>query len=175
MIMRNPLSYSIWLIPPEGEIRTALATPIRELAVRWGGPIFMPHISLVGGVTGEKGEYRTKFQTVATLIERIMIRLNGCQQSKEVFRSLYLGVEKTPELMAAHRVGKQIFGTIDEPFEPHLSLFYGHKEPKEKSAAINTIVIPNRTFEVDELLFVQNNEHLMQWHVIERCPIRSAG
>ncbi|MDB3945469.1 2'-5' RNA ligase family protein [Gammaproteobacteria bacterium] len=169
--MQEQLSYSIWLVPPEGEIRVELMSTIRSLAARWGGPVFLPHVSLVGGVTGDQLEYRAKFSKVARQIGPIRVSLTGCQQSSHFFRSLYLKVAETSELIFARDIGSKIFGSLDEPFVPHLSLFYGVKEQSEKAAAINEGKFPLCSFDVDELFLVQNDEHSLKWHVIEQSPI----
>lgn len=42
------MSYSIWLIP-DGEVYKTVSSIIQNIAKEYGGPLFEPHITLLGG------------------------------------------------------------------------------------------------------------------------------
>ena len=46
-------SYSIWILPDEN-LYVYLSSIIRKLSFKYGGPIFHPHITVIGGFQGDQ-------------------------------------------------------------------------------------------------------------------------
>ncbi|CAL8470185.1 g9727 [Coccomyxa elongata] len=90
------MSYSVWA-EPKGPVRQALEEEIRHLALAHRAPIFTPHITLLGGISGGYTED---------------VVLKKCEQMAE-------------ELQAAASA-RRAFGMDDalSEYMPHVSLIY---------------------------------------------------
>jgi 2'-5' RNA ligase len=115
---------SLWIVP-EGEVGPRLGALIRDLARRFGGPVFEPHVTLLAGVPGPAARVVARTQQVLRSPPSLDIRFTGPEAGDSYFRCLYLRVEPTPELRALHERAREEFGRESEaPFFPHLSLLY---------------------------------------------------
>lgn len=47
-------SWSLWLKPPPGPTAKKLAQEVAAQAKAFGGPLFEPHVTLLGGIGGEE-------------------------------------------------------------------------------------------------------------------------
>jgi 2'-5' RNA ligase len=116
--------FSLWIVP-EGEVRRRLATLIRVLARRFGGPVFEPHVTLLAGVPGPAREALSRAREAVGAQGPFEVRFLGAEAGDSYFRCLYLRVQPSPELAALHERACEAFGRRNEaPFFPHLSLLY---------------------------------------------------
>ena len=166
-LMRHAKSYSIWLIPPKGNLQIRLSDYISELAEIWIGPTFVPHVTLVGGVPGDESDFHARFEKVVFNLRTFVIYLKELEQTEEFFRSFYVRVDKSRELMLSRQISGRYFGLEDDPFNPHLSLYYGYKSTKEKTNFSKRIQLPEDEFTVNKLYFVHNNEEECKWTVLD--------
>lgn len=59
-------SYSIWLVPePDEDFYKRVAAEIQHWAPKHNGPLFPPHVTLIGGITGTKGDVLSKSESLA--------------------------------------------------------------------------------------------------------------
>ena len=115
---------SLWIVP-EAEVGQRLGALIRDLARRFGGPVFEPHVTLLAGVPGPAAQVVARTQQILRSSPSLDIRFAGPEAGDTYFRCLYLRVEPTPELQALHERAREEFGRQGEaPFFPHLSLLY---------------------------------------------------
>ena len=123
------IGFSPWIVP-EGEVRRRLAALIAELARRFGGPVFDPHVTLLAGLPGPAASVIARAEEVMRGARTFPVRFEGPEKGESYFRSLYLRVEPSPELLALHGAARDAFGrTEDAPLFPHLSLLYGAPPP----------------------------------------------
>lgn len=116
---------TLWIVP-EGEVRRRLATLIRMLSRRFGGPIFEPHLTLLAGLPGPAADVLATARRVARGTGPFEVRLLGPEAGDSYFRCLHLPVQPSPDLLALNERFREAFGRRDEPpFFPHLSLLYG--------------------------------------------------
>jgi 2'-5' RNA ligase len=119
------VGFSLWIVP-EGEVRRRLAVLIEALARRFGGPVFEPHLTLLAGAPGPTEAVVARAEELVRGSQAFRIGFTGPETGESYFRSLYLRVEPSPELLALHVAARDAFGRVDEPpFFPHLSLMYG--------------------------------------------------
>jgi 2'-5' RNA ligase len=117
--------FSLWIVP-EGEARRRLAALIAELARRFAGPVFDPHVTLLAGLPGPAASVIVRAEEVMRRAKTFPVRFVGPEVGDSYFRSLYLRVEPSAELLALHGAARDAFGRTEEPpFFPHLSLRYG--------------------------------------------------
>ena len=165
--MRHAQSYSIWLAPPKGNLQIRLSHYISELAEIWNGPTFVPHMTLVGGLPGDETDLHARFEKVVFNLRTFVIHLKEVRQTNEFFRSFYIRVDKSTDLMLSRQISGRYFGLEDNPFNPHLSLYYGYVSTEEKTNYMKRIAFPEGKFTVNKLDFVHNNEEDCKWTILD--------
>jgi 2'-5' RNA ligase len=134
--MRGGKGYSLWLMP-RGDVSERLARTLHELSVRCAGPEFPPHVTLLGGITGQRQEVLRKSARLATHLRPFTIRLGVIDCLDEYFRCVLVRAVKTGPLLKAYQAACDGFGHRRAPaFMPHLSLVYGDLRRSLKEAIV---------------------------------------
>ena len=170
MFKRNPVSYSIWLMP-RGHVKDQLRNAICSLSTDFEGPIFKPHVTLVGGFLGREKELLQKTEIISRNIRPFEISFNGITYLDEYFRSLFLKVKFSSQLKGAKDIACKELSWNDNGYIPHLSLAYGNYSIKEKEEMISTINILPNGFLVDHIFLAHNDEIHLKWKVIQGFPL----
>ena len=124
--------HALWLIPT-GEPFARLAGAIRRLAREHGGPVFEPHVTLLGGMVGETEAMANEAARLTAVTKPLDLRLRGIGFRAEFTRCLFMHVVETEELTAARERATEMFSLPRQsPFMPHLSLMYADLEEKTK-------------------------------------------
>jgi len=165
-------SYSVWLIS-EGKINEKLSAIISSLSKKYNSPLFEPHVTLIGGFVGDEKELLHKTEVLSRRIKPFNVKLTRTHQLNEFFRSFFILVEKTPELMNAYREAINVFGLSEDPdYMPHVSLIYGDFEPKIKENIVKEIGRDfNISFKAEKIHFVFNDERNKKWKRIASFPL----
>jgi len=138
--------YSIWLVPT-GPARLRLRGQIEALSKKHGTPDFEPHVTLVGlgAVPPESGEgLEGRIARLAGALRPFDVHLREVGQLDAFFRSLFVKVEPTPDVMRAGEMGRRLFKEVhqkepaDPEYFPHLSLLYSDLAADEKQKIIST-------------------------------------
>jgi hypothetical protein len=117
--------FSLWLIP-EGAVRHELRTRIGTLSRRFATPVFEPHLTLVGSVSGPAALVRETAARLARGTRAFSLLFVSAAHSEDYFRCVVLEADLSSMLAAAHRAALTALGlTSPPPFHPHLSLVYG--------------------------------------------------
>lgn len=171
--MRLEFSYSVWLMPT-GAVNEKLSSIISNLSKKYGSPKFQPHVTLIGGFTSDEKELISKAEQLAELLNLFEVKLTSVHCLDEFFRSLFIVVEKTPELMNSMKIARGIFGlTENKDYTPHLSLIYGDFTKEIKDVIIKDIGKDfNMSFRIDKIYLVFNNEKDNIWTKIKELPIK---
>jgi 2'-5' RNA ligase len=144
---------------------------IRELAERLGTPVFEPHVTLLGGLTGSSDEILERAGRLAAETPAFSIRLGALGGQDEYFRCLYLEVEKTPELLDLHRRALGSFEARETgPFFPHVSLVYGDLSRAEKDRLEATLETPKRACRSVALEARLTDGEVASWRRLARFP-----
>jgi 2'-5' RNA ligase len=164
---------SIWLSPLEEEAGP-LRELIRDLARELGTPAFEPHVTLLPGLPGSQETIaKTAGQLLTTDLEAMRVTLGPAQTGPPPFRCLYLPIALTFRLVHAHAVLRQAFAVGDErPFEPHLSLVYGHlgEEQGRRLAGEIAAKAPGR-LRLGALEVVRTEGPVERWQSVARLPL----
>lgn len=163
--------YHLWL-KPSGTVRDALAQTIRELALEFGGPIFEPHVTLLGNLIGTEDEHIQRTRTAAANLCPIKIILSKPACGAQYFQCVFMRAEPTPPLMNTNALVKQIFGKNGEPYMPHLSLLYGLYPESQKMAIIHKLPLNVKTtFEATAFFLIRTeSDDPKDWREIATCP-----
>lgn len=128
--------YSIWLMP-SGEVFSKFRNIISELALEQASPLFEPHVTLLGGIEGNKEDMISKTFRLANFLQPVEIKLGEVAYLDEYFRSLFVKAE-SKALDGAHAMAQKIFG-VKQKYEPHMSLMYGDFLPGKKKEIMKRI------------------------------------
>lgn len=125
---------SLWLMP-EGAVREGLAALIDRLATRLGTAAFVPHVTLLPGLSGlEEEEVLDRARVIAAELRPLPLAFSGVDGSDTHFRCLFLRVVASAALWEAHALASRHFAREpDETFDPHLSLVYGALDAGRKA------------------------------------------
>lgn len=134
--MTRTEGYSLWLMP-SGDVYNKLATLISRLSQEYSTPNFIPHVTLLGEIMGSREEILSSTSRLATLIPPYEINLTVLAYLKEYFKSLFIKVEETTDVMNANLKARKIFNRQPDPkYMPHLSLMYGDFSRRTKEEII---------------------------------------
>ncbi|MCM2258682.1 MAG: hypothetical protein NDJ94_23870, partial [Vicinamibacteria bacterium] len=92
---------SLWL-QPQDPLRERLAGVIARLATRFGGPTFVPHVTLVAGLAGDEADLVLRARALAGELRPFPLRLERVARRDEYFRALSIDAVGGEPLRAAH-------------------------------------------------------------------------
>jgi hypothetical protein len=165
-----PRGFSLWLLPGEPE-RTVLERLICRLAEEHGGPVFPPHLTLLGGLAADpaKGEAAA---LLAARLPPFSVAVSRVSHTAEYFRCLYLEVAGADALLRARREAEDVFGSPPGPFAPHLSLFYGTPPPaKRERMALAVDPLAPRAAPLVALALFRTAGEVASWAEAARLPL----
>jgi 2'-5' RNA ligase len=165
--------FTLWLLLTP-EAHAWFQALIERLSARLGTPVFEPHITLLGGLTGEEEGLRQRTRALAGAIGSFEARLLEAKWLDEYYRCLFVEVALSRALLDAHETARKAFDQRLEPgFYPHLSLVYGDLKENEKEIVADEI---GRYFDeslpIEELaLYDTSGATPPTWRCVERCRL----
>lgn len=161
--------YTLWL-EPTGKTHELLATTIAHLSQEHGGPLFDPHVTLLGDMAGQEGKLLHKTEKLAHALSPFDLTLTIPAFQDQYFRCVFMRVEETVPLLDAHTLARKVFHKEDAPpYMPHLSLLYGTYPKSLKEQIIGTVstsLSVQFTASVVTLFRVEGNSP-KDWHKVE--------
>ena len=134
------------------------------------GPLFDIHMTLSGPLLNHK-YIKQKFYLLKNKLKCIKLKTVDYKYSNEFYRSLYIDVKLDKELMGFKSYIDKWFGISTKNYEPHISIYYGNKEFKEKKEIIEKLPKIPLTSLLSKLCLVYVNENKNQWKIIEKFKI----
>lgn len=187
----KPKEYSVWLVP-SGAARDRLKTRIESLSKKYRKdyltPDFEPHVTLIGlgAVAGQTDD--SMAAAVADLVKDLKpypIRLREIGYTEKYFRSFFLKVEQTPEVMEAGTKGLKFYRKLqkkepaDPKYFPHLSLLYGILPPEKKERIIakdfGGAREPEPGFIVERVQLWVTNDKPDTWYLVKEFILAPAS
>jgi 2'-5' RNA ligase len=167
-------SYTLWL-EPTGRIHTLLATAIAQLSQEHGGPLFEPHVTLLGDITGQEEVIVQRAEQFAQGMSPVDLNLTVPAFRDQYFQCIFMRVEETSALLEAHRRARKIFHQeTGPPFMPHLSLLYGLYPTSLKEqiiGALSTSLSVRFTASAVALFRVEGNSP-NEWYKVQAFDFR---
>jgi 2'-5' RNA ligase len=166
------MEYSLWLMPT-GAVDKKFSQLISQLAEQNSSPNFPPHVTLVGSIESYEEETIIKTQEVAKLIHPYTIKLMNVDYTDYYYRSLFVRVEPTGDVLEAYQKVKEIFPSPQEiGYMPHFSLLYGNFSPEIKEQIKKKIGDRfTDEFEVNSLHLYLTHGDVSKWHKIRDFPL----
>lgn len=152
--------YSLWL-RPEGQILQELRELIAKLADEYGGPIFEPHITLLGDLNLSKDRALDKAFQVSQNLTPFTIELMGLDYTDAYFRCIFIKA----------KFSKKIFNKKEE-YMPHLSLLYGNFDESTKKKIIAKLGNINFKLRIESIYLTNSSldSKPKDWQVIAEFP-----
>lgn len=162
--------YTLWLMP-KGEVYNRFESLIKKLAKEYGGPIFEPHVTLLGDIEQSEEEVIRKTEQLVLGQKPFPITLKQIDYQDYHFRALFVRAEITESLLSLHNRAKEIFGMQDIPsYMPHLSLLYGNYPNELKEKIISEIGREQTAqFEVSSVYLIKGGE-VKDWQIVKEFP-----
>lgn len=158
--------YTLWLMP-KGEVYSRFTDIIKNLATEYGGPVFEPHVTLLGEI--EIPEEEVIARTVKLVKDQIPFQfdLEKIDYEDYFFRTLFVRAKLTKPLQSLHNHAKDIFGiTNAASYMPHLSLLYGNYPVSLKEKMIKQLgKEQSAQFEVNSVHLMKGGE-IKDWKML---------
>jgi 2'-5' RNA ligase len=170
-------SYHLWLKLSGGAYRR-FASLIQRLAQEMKGPVFEPHVTLLGNVTGEEQVLIGQTKKLATALEPFQITLGTPDYRETYFQCLFLHAVETDPLRLAHTLAREVF--THEPlasYMPHLSLVYGVYPVNRKRMVIEQLPrdLP-KSFDINAVSLIRTeSDDPEDWHEVCAPQLGSAA
>lgn len=161
---------------PTGEVYLALANLISYLSKEYSSPRFDPHVTLLGELTGSYEEIESRTSKLSVNLRPYAIKLARVEYLDEYFRSLFIRVEETEDVIEANLRAREIFDRQRDPkYMPHLSILYGDFPSATKDKVIGKIGREfSLCFEVNSLHLVDTGARPENWCTAREFPFRSS-
>jgi hypothetical protein len=167
----NP-RYHLWL-KPFGQAYDVLAEVIRELGRKLQAPIFEPHVTLLGSLSGFEHEHLHRIKVLAPQLQPLPITLTAPGHGNEYFQCLFMKVEQSDQIMSANASARRVFAHAGGTYMPHMSLVYGLYPDAMKRELIATLPAQLRmTFDATVLYLIRaDSDDPKDWHEIAAIPM----
>lgn len=163
--------YALWLMP-KGKIYTKFAQIIKKLGQEYGGPIFEPHVTLLGDIELPEEEMIKRTAQLVGGQKPFPITIKQVDYQDFYFRTLFVRADLTESLQALHNKARKIFKKDIPPYMPHLSLLYGNYPVDLKEKIITEIGRDQiAQFEVSGV-FLKKAGEIKDWKVIKEFTFK---
>ena len=165
-----------WLCPVE-PARSELASIIRDLAQRFGAPVFEPHVTIYSAdAANEKPEIA--LERIVNSCRQYALSIRGLAFSEEFTKTLY--VQFAPDAALAQLtedLRRASASPSDYELNPHLSLIYKKMDQETKRKLVTSIAL---TF--DEVVFdtvkavlspaeIKSRKEVEAWRLVVECKL----
>lgn len=106
--------YSLWLVP-EGKELEELNNLVDELAKKFNAPLFIPHVTILGGIDLKEEDVIAKTRQIAINQEAFDIELNEIKYEGAWNRALFIRGKDSPELTNLFKNSHAIFQAGNPP------------------------------------------------------------
>ncbi|KAI8469818.1 MAG: RNA ligase/cyclic nucleotide phosphodiesterase [Monoraphidium minutum] len=186
-------SYSLWLEPPPGTLRERLRKEVAAQAAARDGPLFEPHVTLLGDVAMAEAQLLETAAALAKRIQPFRVNLDDVACGPSFHQCVYILASKEPPLLAANADARAAFGKPEPPapYMPHLSLLYSDaSDPDRRDAAAAAVarlwgeaagydtLLPDAGFTAASLslwLTPAEDRSLASWRRVAEFPLGGGG
>lgn len=167
MVLNTAHAYSIWL-KPTGEVHAELAGIISRLSREYSTPLFEPHVTLIGGLTGQEEKLIAQTRQLAGQLRPFVVQLGDLGCMDEFYRCLFVHVRETEPVMKANAQARKVFHReSDGKYMPHLSLVYGNLPPAVREEIMTQIGRSfHRSFPVDRIHLMSTQGDTEDWYLL---------
>jgi 2'-5' RNA ligase len=164
--------FSLWVMP-SGSLYQALSECIESLSLTYRGPVFEPHVTVIGNVRGTESNVVAKTGELAEILEPYSLVLESPDYFDEFFKCIFLRVVKTHEVIQANSSARKVFNHQDiSPYQPHLSLFYGKLPVDTKKEIVDNLKsICHGSFVASSIQLFSIEDDLKSWYLVHQFSL----
>lgn len=164
--------HTLWLMP-KGQHYQRFADLIKKLAKEYNGPIFEPHVTLLGNFPQPEEETIRLTEQLAANQKPFFMTLEQISYEDFHFRTLFVKARITHELQSLHNKARQIFNMQQiPPYMAHLSILYGVYPNNLKEKIIAEISRDQTAeWEVNSVALVKGGL-VEDWKIIGEFPFK---
>ena len=159
------MKYSIWIIPPQS-VFNELSKVINDLSIEYKGPVFKPHMTVLGNIDRELGDIQKAVETVANDTERLSLSLGPVSFSTTYFQSVLVRVNSIAQLMQLNLDIKKLLDIENNVFMPHMSLMYGNHDMETREKIAAKIKLQSTSFVANEIVIIPEKSEPKEWEPI---------
>ncbi|MFZ2026522.1 MAG: 2'-5' RNA ligase family protein [Microgenomates group bacterium] len=166
------MKYCAWIIPPQPAF-DELNKIISNLSAEYKGPVFKPHMTLLGSTECELDDIRKAVEAVAKNTKKLSLSLGPVSFSTTYYQSVLVRVNSTAQLMQFNLNLKKALGIENNVFMPHISLMYGDHDMKMREEIAAKIKLQNTSFVADSIVIVPVAEKSepKDWEPVATIPL----
>lgn len=133
--------YSLWLtLQEETEAYQQLRDAIVDLATGYDdAAVFEPHITVVGGVSGERAALSETTRSLAKSTDPLDVTFGSVRSSTTRHQCVFILVEPSIELFDVHQTARETLSLSPEAYVPHVSLVYSDMSLRRRIAVAASI------------------------------------
>ena len=165
------MRYSIWIIPPE-PVFSELGTTIHSLAAEYGGPVFEPHITILGSVDGELKQINRAVDSAIQNLGRLTLALGPISFGTTYYQSVLARVESTAQLLQLNLNIKKQLGLENNAYHPHVSLIYGDHDMTIREEIAAKVKLTNAAFIAETIAVVEDTPDPSEWSAAASFHLR---
>jgi hypothetical protein len=162
--------YSLWLTLEEG---TAVARQFRETiddlaATHEDAVVFEPHITVVGGIDGDRTALTETTQSLAAETDPLAVTFGDVRCSTTRHQCVFQLVEPSIELFNLHQRARDALSLSSAAYFPHLSLVYSNMSVSRRiavAASIDTGSLPKHA-QLSTLKLVDTTGPVSTWQPV---------
>ncbi|WP_311173091.1 2'-5' RNA ligase family protein [Halobellus ordinarius] len=141
MSERSTRVYSLWLVPaPGSSARRRLQATITGLAAEHeDAPVFEPHVTVTGGINGERAALKETTRALATQTDPLELAFESVRWSTTRHQCVFLLVEPTLALVELRQSAREAVGRPNSAYHPHLSLVYSEMDLADRRDVAQSI------------------------------------
>lgn len=167
-----------WLIPAEpalGEFRRIVA----DLAKRFGGPCFVPHVTLYVGPYDPRDVVDDITRSFIS-ISHPELRVRNLSFTEKFTQSCFVQFEENETVLdMSESIQRSVRNPVRYQMNPHMSLFYGALSLEERDEIRGTIALAEQvSFDVVAAISnppqVASRQDVESWREIARAPLAAA-
>lgn len=157
--------YAVWLLPEERDAEY-LNRIIKNLSRLYGAPEFSSHVTVYGLVNAELELVEDAVKSSTINLKPFTVRKSGIGYSGDIWKSLFINIELTPELRLVNgRLTQNLVHYHEYEFFPHISLIYKKIDEYEKRKIIDRMKI-KKEFIIDKIGILKFSENIQDWEII---------
>lgn len=167
------IGYHLFFLP-SGELFGNLQKVINELADKYQGVKFEPHLTLLARIPKtDEAELVAKTKRLAGIMEPFEIELKEVVAQNAYFRALYCKAEPIARIDEYRQKALELFGIQDvNIYIPHLSLYYGNVPQSIKDEMIASLRLPDSMeFLASKVYLYQTEGEAWDWMRIGEYPL----
>lgn len=157
--------------PPE-PIFSQLKNAVNELVRKYNGPVFEPHMTLLGNINNGLPEIEQKAKELAAHLDKLELSLGPVSFSTTYFQSVFIRVNSTAKLIQLNLDAKKIFSMENDVFMPHISLLYGDHDMTIREEVASSLQFPAFSFVIKEFVITPAVTNPDQWEHSATIPFQ---